>query len=708
MSTHPTSLEINTTPDIQLQPKTWRKEIANFFMHLVLAGEKLNAPIQPTPVRSAHSTWDACNLAKRFAQPEYASEKSQIEALRSDRDRFAREYFLDQAVDRFTYRISLDTETVLGAGYSESLSVLLSNFTSMLIADGRPLQRSMVEQITINSVFEYFRSLSKEMLKKGDMSKAVGAGVVLVSPPDTVENGYGGITSAKNWSLPEENHSFFYLLELGTVSDTECSVHVTQYRMWPNMQQIIDVYAQLGTPITPTSDPITHQFFAHPIVVNTDLLKKILPPVDVGPSDPGENELQSLLRQVLYEQSSEHLHNFLEQPTLDEAAFWTYEQSIFEGFYLKRVIPLFDTASHLIKYGMEQSPQFAECTEELDAVFTWYTTAVGRWVRIHNTNPRYQPDASNSIQARSKIFKKNITHALNKLLQKNAVDTTENLELLECSKLNQTFDIAEAVKKKRSVSASDIQLLNSTVDLFGNISGKVQCGTTAALKLPLQLLMNSSPLDSFGGFNHALSLMSAPEQKKMYSEILSQDYVELDLTAQGANRVYMVPKSYLLGAGCTVDVATGRVWGPCGPDNARIYLDDPIDTMAYSMNKASFLDFTERLKKTIADSELTEISNIAANATEGITQSKVEQTIRVLQKYLFKHVVSIIEWIAGDYIRTQASQQKWLSELKEKLRFSSHPFALLHAEIGQLLAHEPELLHELHDPLLTHSHHLAV
>ncbi len=164
----------------------------------------------------------------------------------------------------------------------------------------------------------------------------------------------------------------------------------------------------------------------------------------------------------------------------------------------------------------------------------------------------------------------------------------------------------------------------------------------------------------------------------------------------------MVPKSYLEGRGCEVDPATGRVWGPCEPDGARIYLDDPIDTMAYAMTQAEFAIFSAELSESIAAEEVVEVSNFLTNQTSDTLHPELEKTLQVLKKYLFKNVLSIIEWLAGDYLQELSENLAWLEALKIKLQFAPNPFLAFQLEVAQILEKTPELLVELgviHNPL---------
>lgn len=655
---------------------------------------------------SKNESWNAHNLIQRFLQPEYATYAARERILWHDAEHFASEFALKNPIRTFQYTIKKQSAQEFSGGYSESVSVILSNFVQMLTADGRPATRALVEKITMDSVFNWLRQLVIQAERADHAELLNNTGILITSPPDTKQAGYAGIDSLKNWSAPEHNHTFFYLCQASAVTAEEITITVTQHQLWPNIQQIIDLHQELKKPLLLSPDNPTSDIYANVIPIELSAITKLLAnlplplPQDLPLATEPENSLQAAVRMFLFAHASEHTHSYKERPMVALDEFWQYHQQLFAQFYLKQAAPLFVQGVTLAQRGQADTPEYHSVITELDSLFNWFSATEINWVLHYNTNPAYHPEHKYDLRTRLNIAYNKLVHTLNTLLHGRGQQKSQE-ELLHVATVIDTYQTYQAVRTGRTTTTSDLHNLNQFLGVVGNASGKIQCGSGVMLKVPFQAFNSLAAFEHLAGL-HALTTIPLDERKRILTQLNSLEYVELDLRSQGATAVYMVPRSYLEGRGCTVDPATGRVWGPCGPDGARIYLDEEIDTMAYAMTQAEFDTFRQSLAQSITTEELHDVADLVSTQIPEQLHPELQQVLKTLHKYLCKQTVSVIEWLAGDYFRELAANSAWLQQLIQKLRIAPNPFGLLQQEVSQLLAQSPELLLELNNPLPQH------
>ncbi len=369
--------------------------------------------LQPKPrrVKSKHTSWSATNQVEwRFATLPYNTKESREKALRMDAEHFSSEFSLRQPIRQFEYILNRKTEKAESGGYSEPFAVLLSNFVQILKDEHCPQSRALIEQMTIQQTFAAFRQLVNQAEEANQLDQLTEQGVLITSPPDTKSAGYSGIDSLCNWSAPEHNQTFCYLMQVSNYTEQTITVTVKQYLLWPNLQQLLDLHKTLGKPLQPSPKNITCELYANAIPLTLSQLEALAPTTESAPPDPSENPLQHLLCKILYQNSNQHAHSFREQPLVDEEAFWQYHQDLFENFYLKLAHPLFDQAVELYQKSGNNTREYRTVIEQLDQLFTWFQTTEASWVATHNTNPLFRQNAFDSTSV-------SLQHAFNRMIQ---------------------------------------------------------------------------------------------------------------------------------------------------------------------------------------------------------------------------------------------------------------------------------------------------
>lgn len=657
------------------------------------AGTKTKKPV----FKSKNSVWDTVKLLERFKKPECQSLESRVELLKADALHHAKEMALIEPITRYSYWHTVANNETLGDGYSEDMGLMLNSFAQDLVKKGMGASRATIETIT----FEKARQELTQIALKKNHEEAI----LITSFPDDAEAGYHGVDSKHNWDKPETHHSFFYLLQVGSVVTnqngevTKFEIHTTQYRAWPNARQAIELQKRLGSPLKTIDAPIPNLLFANLIHLNTEKLHAITSQLQSsGPDDKLENELERLFKTVLYEKSEAHAINHNQLPKVDTTEFWRMQEQYFTDFYLAIALPVFDEISQVQSTNQILDAKTQKLIQEkidyLDKAFFYYSKILLGWIKINNTNPDY----TQAFKEKSQLEK--LLHFQQKMLLR-LLGQKQNQTMPSVEDLKIVLDIDRRIATHRSVSNEEKKKLLNIWGFFsfvGNFGSLLQCGAIAPFTLPISIMNKSfNTGSSIVEFSGSIATISIPEKQQFLAALQKEEYFELDLTREkpyAAKRIYTVPKSYLEGEGCIVD-ESGNVLGPCIETKiengievkSRIPLDDPRDTLAFPMTLVEFNQYIQTLQKSIEQTSLSEIDTIFQSSNFSTHERrKAQSTIKKLRQKLIKKSLNLQDFISGDVtVRQFHSNNEWLKKLVIKLSFSLNPVETLVQEVKSKL-----------------------
>lgn len=698
-------------------------------------------------LKSKNSIWDVIKLTDRFKKSEYDSLQSREELLRFDAVHHAKEMALIEPVTRFSYWHTPKTNETLGDGYSEDISLMLNAFTQDLAQKGMDAARASIEALTFENAKEALSQialtklsnskteLSIDQINQTSLDQSINLSnqaVLITSFPDDEASGYHGVDSKYNWMNPETHHSFFYLLRVGKIKTnadgtlSEFEIHTTQYRMWPNAHRAIQLHELFGAPLTDQSlspqdrlDQLKNEnhslpnlLFANLIHLDESALQKIAMKLgfnytellekdsQIGPTDQKEDSFEKIFKQLLYSNSQEDVINYTHIPSVELDEFWHMQELYFSDFYLEVAQPVFAEITQLQsrlselsgKEKLELLKYIQQKIDYLDKAFFYYSKILLGWVQINNTNPKY----AEAFKEKSKL--KQLMSFQQKLLLR-LLGQKQTTELPDVDKLKVALEIDHKIATKQFVSAAEKKQLLSIWGFFsavGSFSSLLQCGTIAPFTMPITIMNNGFGAESIPTFSASLSQIPIPEKQKLLELLTQEEYVELDLTSQGAKKVYTVPKSYLSGKGCIVG-QDGSVLGPCiDPEtNQRIPLDDPRDTMAFPLTLAEFHQYITELQKNVEQQTLTELDQLFQDEEfSDEDKRKAQVAIKKIRQRLIKNSVGLQELFTGDVVNRNAATNEWLKELLMKLSFSLNPVETLVQEVEQKLKTEKQTVEQ--------------
>ncbi|GIK84483.1 MAG: hypothetical protein BroJett025_11050 [Patescibacteria group bacterium] len=642
-------------------------------------------------LHSKNSIWDAVKLAQRFQKPEYHTRQAKIDLLRFDAVHHAKEMALVEPVTTFSYWHTVENNQTLGDGYFEDMGLMLNTFTQDLAQNGFNANRASIESIT----FERAKNILTKIATTGKKDA-----LLITSFPDDIESGYHGVDSKHNWDKPETHHSFYYLLQVGAIhkdkggSVTQFEIHTTQFRAWPNARQAIQFHEQLGSPLTQFDAPIPNLLFANTIQLTQENLESIASSMGLT----GQSSIESLFREILNSSSEEHSINSTHIPKVNLSEFWQVQENYFNDFYLTVALPVFEEISQLENKKMDQKTQKYLQTkiDYLDKAFFYYSKIILGWIKIHNTNPNYLATFAEKSRIQKLMdFQQKLLLQLLGQKQTNDIPSIDDLKTV--------LDIDHRLATRQAVTGEEKKKLLSIWGFFsyvGNFASLLQCGAMTPFSIPLSI-MNSTPTMgvSLAEFSGSLVSISLPERQKFLSLLQKETYIELDLTKQtpAAKRVYVVPKSYLDGAGCIVN-DSGEVLGPCVDPvtKQRISLDDPRDTLAFPMTLAEFTQYINKLQQSIEQTSLTQIDSIFQTSDfSPIEKRKAQAVIKKMRQKLIKNSLGLQEFISGNITNDLESNNIWLQELILKLAFSINPVQTLIEEVELRLREKDPILEEI-------------
>lgn len=257
-----------------------------------------------------------------------------------------------------------------------------------------------------------------------------------------------------------------------------------------------------------------------------------------------------------------------------------------------------------------------------------------------------------------------------------------------------SLDLVRAYQTKTPLSSAQSQnllALTQTLNLVTQqTASAAQCGILAPFSMAVKGAGRLSQLTAPGlpgwrpEFGRAIEKMGGQlSDAELLHQLETQNYVELDLSAQGGRTVYMVPAAYLDGLGCAV-VAQNRVVGPC-PDEQKlsqaglsltdfgqmdpnlqhqycIDLSDPRDTMALEMNQRQFDEFLAQLQQQVKAGLQDELGQFEEelNNSDELSASEKALALEVYQRLIelvFRDTISVDQFLSGSDLSTEGLLQ---------------------------------------------------
>lgn len=177
-----------------------------------------------------------------------------------------------------------------------------------------------------------------------------------------------------------------------------------------------------------------------------------------------------------------------------------------------------------------------------------------------------------------------------------------------------------------------------------------------------------------------LASLERNDQLSLLKEALASGYVLVDLRADGAQKVFLVPPKYMEGLGC--DVIDKRVVGPCADAgnpalaryNHRIPLDDPRDTLALEVP----LELIEQLQEATAS-----LDSMIKETVAPADRDEAKKLIKKLYKLIAGPVKRFSHLIAG-IEHAQASSIIFTEKIATILRESDNPLQTLQTLVSEM------------------------
>lgn len=603
---------------------------------------------------------------QRFLQPEYRSTTARTELLAADMAHTVKEMVVMESVTTFSYDFDLTRHALTGDAYHEDLGVMATAFVQELEGRGLSSERSHIEWISL----ERLKNAIVAALTQ-DPSRQYRW--IITSPPDEVSEGYFGTTSKHCWSAREKHHSFIFVYQAHLTS-TGIHVEVKQYRTWHNMANLVELHHRLGAPFTPDrTQSITSQLFANIIHLECS---------------PGQtdSDIDSWLREQFYQGHERWFMSHLDVPELrDPSALAAIEEAIWQKFYLPLALPLYE---QLTQYRPD-TDEYAQVLSQLEKLDSTYLAALLLQARALNTNPRYEWRTKLHMLRTALLKPQQATWLLGQLTKPqpatNLLQLTSDLEQIY------SYQVQTLLSDGGSPSLVPPLSLSTSVMIGPTISG-LQCVTVAPFTLPLSAANSLGKIDA-GDWTRLTPTLSTAEKRHIWETVNDQDYVELDLRAQGANRVWMVPRSYLCGAGCRVE-PDGMVSGPCLGPEGYIRFDDPLETAALAMNQAEFQSFVQQLQQHQLLANLDEVTSELQDHLPTAEQHTLTSLLVRLRSKILKPTIGLEELLNNDFIQPLAALDE-IQQLNELL--ATHPTPLkIWQQLLEQLTRSPYQLPSLH------------
>lgn len=593
------------------------------------------------------------NIVRSFADHELSISNLE-KMLRADVQHLVKE--LSLAENTTTYYMDISSEQFLGEGYGdESLSLMLSNFVQLLQEKGLNTSRALVEHLVFERVKTFFSEIAQNISKNPDAPKPI---VIVTSPPDSLSAGYHGADSLKDFSAPESHHSFVYVMEL----ESKGRVKVTQYRTWHNIEGLLELQAELGAPLEFDSTvSVTNQLFANSIIVEPE-------------AGQTNEQIHAALQEVFYKNADSWVRRPDQAPVIENREAFDKEwQAFFNSFYLPKARKLYAKITPEIHENPDEKKLIMQ---QLELLFSFFIRAVEKRVHELNSNPQYTALLEKQILLEMLKYPENnaqLEQQLDNLKNPSQPKTLRQRH----SAINKAYKIQvkhDVFGKK--LSASELKWykahVGSVVSITNFVMGSAQCYTIAPFKTAADIaekIGNSG--ETLSAFSRNIDKTSVAARKELYEDILRQDYIELNLP--GAERVYMIPRSYLADPGCRV-VEGGKVMGPC----EMLLQDDP---MALPMNQEDFNRFMQELAHSLAvDETLEEIFN----EEDTTTADRIRPYLDELYKKIFKKSVGLNALLASTTFQLSSEAYKLPIDIYLTLKNSKNPLATLQEILERL------------------------
>jgi hypothetical protein len=604
------------------------------------------------------------------------------------------------------FPIELTREDGFGEGYAESMELQMANFVRLIEQQGLLASRSFLEQVLFQRVFNQLFSVAEQHIAKlaaGETHTLYPNIVYMVtSPPDKKEAGYHGINSLRNWNAKERHHSFHFVYiidkivtekdEQGNLCVKSVSVKAVQFRTWHNINELLALHQRLATPIDVAKRfPITNQ-----IIANTTAFS--------FPENDSQEDILNFFRKELYEGETNWARNTEQIPRFSKQGKQKLRLELgilTQGEYLelvelKKSFIGNKSAAYLNQQHLEQFPDLAflieypsfEVLKQKSFFHKLYLQPMLELFRNISdeqiNDPAFRKRLSKQVHLREEVFTKAVKLRIEELnINPTYTEFVKNDKVLSLFK--NPFDISNIIKQVRAITSEEegVPLNNSqrlqdqvrahrileddqvfhkkiadhdrkwlaenAVSLFslGGLGGAMQCYTIGALQLPSKIFDPGSGESITSAVVKALAGSDLETKQRSLQQIELEKYVELDLP--GANRIWMVPASYLENAGCRVG-ENGVVLGPCSSKKypEGIPLDAPEEKTneiggPFAMNRFQFAEFVRGIKESILQDQLED--QLDFEHLSETDKRKAQTLITELTRKLFK--VSLSNLIAG-------------------------------------------------------------
>ncbi len=424
---------------------------------------------------------------------------------------------------------------------------------------------------------------------------AEGSTLIWISPRGKKSEGYPG--------LDPKNPNMIYIYEV-----KNGQILFTQFKSWADSNELQNLQNQL-LKIGKTVPHAQRTTYNAQHKTDFSLIKNL---ITLSP------ETNIDIEALIYANEQNWPVNRTDFPDIDRESFENIRNQIFEYYYLYAAEVL------LSDVDPDNPKQLRQAIKELDVYFASTFETLIKWVEDQTEGQKGFLDFARNDKARNaQRVTRNVIPLLNErlALQQKAL-TGNKLSFKEVARLSQ---------------------LSSIFSISNRLLSLAQCGVFSPVSLGLK------NINTLTGLNAQLSILSPEIKLQMLQNIEKQDYVELDLTHQGANKVWMVPKSYLETPGCYVG-EDGEVYGPCD-----IPLNDPAETLALPMTKTEYETMITQLQHNMAKQQLDDIDNhIKDNFATDSQNPKIQEEFSKLKEVVLKESQSLQDFISNTTMTAEA------------------------------------------------------
>lgn len=320
-------------------------------------------------------------------------------------------------------------------------------------------------------------------------------------------------------------------------------------------------------------------------------------------------------------------------PVINLAEFNQLSQRVFEHYFQAVLSPLTNQDETSLKKQLQQ----------LDVLFSSAFQAMLKY------GEQFLPADNKQQTHKKQIEKLTIDQIFNRYQEKSTLQTN-----------------VLSGKKLTPAQIGKLKELNTFFMVSNRMFSLAQCGVFSPISLAFKV-------NSFAGLKTELGGLSITNKQELLKQLEQEEFIELDLTDQGATQVWMVPASYLADPGCRVGTGeekdgfvmeNGRVYGPCITPEFPfgIPLDDPLEQLAMPLTQQQYNELLHTLQLETQESQFDEIEqHLQENLDDQAPDSYlIWQTFHQIKDKILKPTLSIQELLNSDFVSQKA--KLWLDE----------------------------------------------